>query len=216
MTFPESVGRFYVLHCKKLPERKPLLQSVLPELGIHAEWVEDFDAEDISWLDLIRFCRARRLTRQEISIFLKHRYVINDMVKRGCNTAFVLEDDAIFTDEFRRRAIEYFAAVPNDYDIIFFGEGANNHGTEFVNPFFCRADSSRSASGYLVTLNGCKRLRPELNRIDRPIDLRLNMAIRKHRLAAYWSEPPLLGNGSERGIFAHSLYVHWRQNEKNR
>jgi hypothetical protein len=43
-----------------------------------------------------------------------------------------------------------------------------------------------------------------------PIDLAVNRIIATRRLDVWWSEPPLLLNGSETGRFRHSLGQPWR------
>ena len=206
-----KIDRFYVVHCTRLRERREQLEPVLRRWGIQAEWVEKYDDRDIGLGDLLRFCRTWSLTRQEISVFLKQRYIFRDIVEKGYRTAFVLEDDALLGADFGNQAVRFLAHLPEEFDLVFFGESCQMHGTDSVNSFFCAAERSRSASGYLVTGDCCAKMRGFFDRIGRPVDLQLDEAIRELGLVVYWAEPPLIGTGSERGVYPHSLGIRWRE-----
>jgi len=211
MEIDDLLKNIYVIHSPKLTERRQGLTRDLQKHAIMATWIEDFEPDQIGMGLLIRRWRNFRLRLAEISVYLKQEAVYRDMVAKGVDVALVLEDDAILGDDFKKRLSDYLMHLPADFDVVFLGESCGAHLPLTDNSHFARASSCRSVSGYLVTQNCAGLFCKYLGRIDQPIDLKLNVIIATHGLNAYWSEPPLLGNGSEQGIYKHSLGIPWRQ-----
>jgi len=205
--------RLYVIHCKRLRERRVHLEPALRQMGWTAHWVEGHDPHEIEpavWRERV----SGRLKRGEVSVYLKHLAVYRDLAERGPAVGFVLEDDAVFPPGFLARFAEYRRALPADFELAFFGaSGGAKVAPLSGNPLFGRETGSRSVSGYLLTAACAGRLLAELERrpIARPIDLTINDIVREQGLVVYWSVPALIENGTETGLFEHSLGVHWRQ-----
>lgn len=213
--WPMSIGghvdQVYVIHSPRLRERREHLALALEKHSIEATWIESFESHQIGLGLLIRRVRKTSLRRAEISVYLKQEAVYRDMVARAVDVALVLEDDAILEEDFSQRFGEYLHHLPADFDLVFFGESCGARLPATDNAYFARSPWCRSASGYLITGCCAQILCEHLRRIDAPIDIKLGLLIGAQGLNCYWSEPPLVGNGSERGIFEHSLGVRWRQ-----
>ncbi len=211
MEIGDPLEKIYVIHSTRLIERRQGLTRDLQKQSLDATWIEDFEPNQIGLGLLIRRWRNFRMRRTEISVYLKQEAVYQDMVAEAVNVAFILEDDAILGDDFQKQFNEYLRHLPADFDLAFLGESCGARLPLTENSHFVRASSCRSVSGYIVTQNCARLFCKHLGRIDKPIDLKLNVIIGGQGLNCYWSEPPLLGNGSEQGIFKHSLGIPWRQ-----
>ena len=130
---------------------------------------------------------------------------------------FVIEDDAVFPADFLATFTRYRAALAVPFDLAFFGAscglGESGGDTGEDRRLFVRQLRTRSMSGYLITASTCRRLLAELDDrpIGEPIDHTVDRFIRAHSLNVWWSDPPLLHNGSETGRFEHSLGKPWRE-----
>lgn len=207
--------KVYVIHCKRLAARRDYLEPVLRDFGWDATWIDAHDPGEIPRRHLLRFTlRSRMLTVAEISVYLKHLEVFRrlaGMDEGACG--FVIEDDALFPADFRTTFSQYRSALPAPFDLVFFGASCglgeyNGDGR----PLFTREFRTRSMSGYLITARAGRQLFAELSHrpILEPIDHAVDRIVRAHRLDVWWSDPPLLQNGSETGRFGHSLGLPWR------
>jgi hypothetical protein len=203
-----------VVHCKRLVERRDYLSPILRNFGWEPHWIESHDPGEIPRRHLLRFrFGANLLTVGEISVYLKHLEVFRKVAQSEAGLGFVIEDDAELPPDFPAELARCRAELPASFDLVFLGAscgfGESRHDGR---PRLTRQDGARSMSGYLVTAAASRRLLAELD--DRPmlepIDLAVNRIIATRRLDVWWSEPPLLLNGSETGRFRHSLGQPWR------
>lgn len=207
--------KVYVIHCKRLVARREYLQPILRELGWEAQWIDAHDPGEIPRRHLFRFrLGTPMLTVAEISVYLKHLEAFRCIARSGEAFGFVIEDDAVFPADFAATFTRHRSALPDPFDLVFFGAscGLGDSGGE-GHPRFTRQFRTRSMSGYLITAAACRRLLAELDErpILEPIDRVVDRIIRAQALAVWWSDPPLLLNGSETGRFGHSLGLPWRE-----
>lgn len=210
------VEQFYVVHCKRLVARREYLEPILRDFGWDARWIVGHDPHEIPRRHLFRFRLGKPLlTVAEISVYLKHLEVfrrIAGLGEKACG--FVIEDDATFPPDFLVTFARYRSALPVSFDLVFFGAscGLGESGGE-NRPLFTRQPGTRSMSGYLVTAPACRRLLAELDGrpILEPIDHAVGRVIGAHAFDVWWSDPPLVHNGSETRRFGHSLGVPWRE-----
>jgi GR25 family glycosyltransferase involved in LPS biosynthesis len=205
-----SFAAVYVVHCPRLHERKAYLEPILRRFGWDARWIEEGDPP----IPAARLRRRARPTPEEVSVYQKHLRAMREIARAGHDPAFVLEDDPVFPDAFPETFSRYLNALPPELDLAFFGASTGLEvGPEPENPLFGREQGTRSMNGYLITARACRALLQALDGapITAPIDLTLNRVIRERGLRVYWSVPPLIENGTETGLFAHSLGVGWRR-----
>lgn len=211
----EVFDKIYVVHCKKLVARREYLQPILRDLGLEALWIDSHDPGEIPRRHLLGFqWGAPMLTVPEISVYLKHLEVFRSIVGSEEAVGFVIEDDAEFPADFPASLARHRAALPAPFDLVFFGASCGlGESSGEGRPLFVRRSRTRSMSGYLISASTCRRLLTELDDqpIREPIDRAVDRIIRAHGLDAWWSEPPLLLNGSETGRFRHSLGLPWRE-----
>jgi GR25 family glycosyltransferase involved in LPS biosynthesis len=204
----------YVIHCKRLVERRSFLEDALKALGWEARWIISSDPGEIPRRHLLHFKRrARLLTIGEISVYLKHLEALRRIAWRNA-TGFVIEDDAIFPPEFRETFARYRSALTRPFDVVFFGAcyAADDPGS-VEGSLFAERSSTRSMSGYLATPAAAGRLLAHLEErpILEPIDHAVNRILNAGGFTVLWSQPPLLLNGTETGRFGHSLGIAWRE-----
>jgi hypothetical protein len=206
----------YVIHCRALAERRAHCQSLLTDFRWQPRWIEEPEPGRLSAGVWLRRVRTLRLTRAQLSVYLKHERVWREFSRGGRGAAFVLEDDAVFPEAFPATLRRYLERLPRDFDLAFLGascglEAALEPGAEC----FARGPRTRSLSGYLVSRE-CSRILAEALRrrpIAKPIDLAVDDVIRERSLVVYWSVPALILNGSESGRFPRSLGGGaWRRN----
>jgi len=98
-------------HRERQAVRKADLLQRLSELGITSFWIEDFDAEDLDCEKINCFypphsrrqgqCLNRVMGLGELSLAVKHAAAYYFLLNQGLESAVVVEDDVIFTDQFR-------------------------------------------------------------------------------------------------------------------
>ena len=206
-----GVDGVYVAHCRALTDRERYLAAALRVCGMDAEWVEAMDAVDVPQSLIRERVTNERLTRQEISLFLKHERIFRTIIERGQHAALVLEDDVVLPADFCDRLALSVRRVPPDYDLVFLGASCDLHVKPQGDAPFGAATRSRSTCAYLVTAACCRMMLAAPGSISLPIDHHLDRLIKAMRLNVYWQEPPLLLQGSETGAYRHSLGVAWRE-----
>ena len=205
----------YVVHYTPLVKRKLFMEQQLKKYGIGAEYITDYDKEDLTEDDLSKF--ETKLPLPAISVCCKHIQSWRRVANENLDYALILEDDAIFCDDFDVKLNEYLMELPNDFDMLFIGTCCNLHIPRWElregqhiylksnNPSRGCAGASRCADSYLVSKNCVHAI---VNYIDtdsyivnEAIDHWLNVVIRDLNLKVYWTEPPIVSQGSVSGKF---------------
>lgn len=197
----------WVVHSPKLTDRKASCLASLSALGWSAQWMEAHEPGDLGFRFWLRHVRTPTLTWGEISVYAKHRAVL-ERVARTETPALVLEDDPIFGTSFASRAEPYLTRLPERWDFVFLGASCGlERPADPATPGFGRAESTRSMSGYLVTPEAARRAAKALRHraIRLPIDLTMNAILRDEGMRTFWSVPALIQNGSETGRHARSV-----------
>jgi GR25 family glycosyltransferase involved in LPS biosynthesis len=152
----------------------------------------------------------------EISLFLKHIEVFNkqkgqDETEADDDIVVILEDDAIFVDDFLNKLNQYIEEINQyDWDILFSGDCCNLHIDDGLSEekHIYKIARSRGTCMYVLNKGVCKKLRDIISSetdIYKPIDHWFNYAITKYGLNSFWSEPALVSQGSEMGLFSSAI-----------
>jgi len=206
-----NVSKIFVAHYKKLVDRKEYITNQLVGHGIDINWVEwvtDYDTDE--WdVELIQqehpylfdgsgiHCNIIRntLNMPEVSLNLKHRYIMSSVVENEIPDALVFEDDCILQDNFIERFNTYKRQLPDDWDLIFIG-GDNQVSENIVggvNVYERKGfHSSRGTFCYFISLGGARKMNEMMQKINDPTDWYFNHMIETRKINNYWAEPPLV------------------------
>jgi GR25 family glycosyltransferase involved in LPS biosynthesis len=144
------------------------------------------------------------LNATQISIAIKHLTVFRHMLDIGQAFALVLEDDAIFNKQFAVDATDVLARVPQGWDFIGIGEGCGlrvpeRHPDETI--YRMRPPRTNCAGAYFISARLAAALIARGKPFTWPIDWLMQYIMTTEDHACYWRDPPLVGHGSETGLF---------------
>jgi beta-1,4-mannosyl-glycoprotein beta-1,4-N-acetylglucosaminyltransferase len=215
--------KIYIIHYKKLIDRKVSILSQLTKCNItNYEFIE-IDRDELTEYDTdifhINFGTA--LT----AISLSHFYAFKDIAANH-NNALIFEDDVILCEDFVNRLSLYMNQLPDDYDILFIGDGCAQHieNSKLEPGKYIYEKSLYPTNGPLGNINGavrcadsyilskkcasslCKYIYTSKNKINMSIDAWLDVAARDNIFHVYWAEPTIVTQGSQNGLFERSWY----------
>lgn len=213
------------MHYTPLYERRKRLQNDLDAMGLNAEWVTDWDAEELTQDDIKTFYDGnedawkrkvnwqgnysfRTLKKSEISLSIKHLKTMQKFLNTNREYALFLEDDAIFDEDFCQKFNLYFSEKPGYFDFIFIGNGCNLHFPHIYEKFhFYLKDypSSRCTDSFIISRNACSKMIQHAIPFTLPIDFEINDVSKNNNLITYWLEPTLIKQGSQCGIYNRSI-----------
>ena len=213
--------KILVVHYDKLDERKRHMLNEFQKQNLsNYEFVSNHGKDIITLKEKSRF---KNLTDGEISLML-HHFECYKIINEKYDYAIIFEDDVILADDFRNKIEKYISELPDDWDMLFFGEGHGVHIPKFrlipgVNIYKKMTDlknnipggidgSTRCADSYIVSKKCAKRMVQVLNSIkiiSIPLDHLLNKTNHFCRFNIYWAEPTLAIQGTSNGMFKTSV-----------
>jgi hypothetical protein len=112
-------------------------------------------------------------------------------------------------DNFKHILKDYISKLPKDFDLVFPGECAKLHIRGLnINNYYYRYDNSRGTCFYIINNKCVKSILDKFeedttnnNKIDFAIDWYFNKIIPELNLNSYWTEPTIVHQGSELGLF---------------
>jgi len=197
----------YIIHYKKLKERKESMICQLKKHNLKRYEFIEIDRDELNEEDKIIF--SSNYNNVLSAIFLSHLHAYHKIIEKN-EYAFILEDDAILSDDFVYCINKYVKELPLDYDMLFLGNGCNHHiHKEFIVENKCiykRKEGeflTRCTDSYIVTPACCKKIINHISKgkINEPIDNWLNNI---KNVNVYWSEPTIVEQGSQNGSFNKS------------
>jgi GR25 family glycosyltransferase involved in LPS biosynthesis len=195
-----NVDKIYITHWSKLTSRKDWLISHLSEKNIHSyTWVENYDKdywniEDIMLDYPLVFGlnpKGRNLKYSEISLVLKHCWIIKDAFENKYDSVLILEDDAILEDDFISKFNRYKDQLPTDWDICWVGSCCNLHSKLVQDINVYRESTSRCTHTYMISMSCINKIIEYIKFVDDGADWYYNALIEKFNLNNYWFEPSL-------------------------
>jgi GR25 family glycosyltransferase involved in LPS biosynthesis len=204
-----TIDHIYICHYSRLVERKLVIQDQLNNFGIKENlytFIENYDKDTLDKEEIKKeypliFNLTKRdgryLRSSEISLALKHCYIIKDAINKNYNTILILEDDAILDNNFFNQYEEYIKELPENWDIFWLGgccglRSANISKDKHVYEVL----SSRCCHCYAIKKSGLEILKNSISNIDEAIDWYFNDIILKLNLNSYWCEPPICEQNS--------------------
>jgi len=215
----------YILHCKRLEERKPHILAQVKKAGLtNYEFFLDHDAEELtpellekyydgspeSWYRkflpyLYQSVAPHRILNPGItSLNIKHACVYELISQRDDDVCMILEDDVVFLDDEIHRFKNELHNLPEDFDLIFFGSGCGLRiNSPEPNKYFHRKfdPATKCTDSMIITKSAAEKLAKAIVPFTLPIDFELNYHINQLGLKVYWTEPPCTVQGSQQGMF---------------
>lgn len=214
--------KIFILHYSKLIERKNniLLQFEKQNITDY-EFIEFFDKDTLTEDDKKLF--IPNFKPSMISLMLKHFYVYKEIASKYSH-ALILEDDVILTNNFINILNNYMTQLPNNYDMLFIGNGCalhidaklqkpnqNIYLKDKNNLFNCGHHVhgiSRCSDSYIVSNKCAKQLCHYIDnlqyKINLPSDWWINLADKHNNFNIYWAEPTIVVQGTETGLYKSS------------
>ncbi len=210
--------KIFIIHYKKLIERK---QSILSQFEKHNitdyEFIE-IDRDELHNHDISMFQSG--YDNCQIAISLSHFYAYKQISEKYYN-GLIFEDDVILSDNFTDILNKYITQLPEDYDMLFIGNGCNLHiendklipnkniYEKCLYPTGWGGDgATRCTDSYLITKTCASKLCEYIDnlkdKIKLPIDWWLNVPARDNNFKVYWSEPTIVVQGTQCGVFPSS------------
>jgi glycosyl transferase family 25 len=210
--------KIFVIHYKKLIERKIHILEQFKKYNITDYEFIEIDRDELYKENISMF--QENYSKCQMAITLSHFYAytrINDSNDGG----LILEDDVILSDNFIEKLTNYITQLPEDYDMLFIGDGCNlhieNHNLIPNKNIYQKClypthwgggGASRCSDSYLVSKKCAKNLCEYINnlsyKIDIPIDWWLNVVARDNNFKVYWAEPTIVTQGTQNGTFQSS------------
>ena len=212
--------KIFVLHFSKLVDRKiHILDQFKKQIISDYEFIEKYDKDEITDNESILF--TTHYKKSTMSLYLKHNYVYK-LIAENYENALIFEDDVILIDNFNEVLNKYITQLPEDYDILFIGDGCNLHiekdklipnkniYEKCLHPTGWGGNgASRCCDSYIISkkcaIKLCEYINNLKTKINEPIDFFLNIAARDNNFKVYWAEPTIVTQGTQTGRFQTSL-----------
>ena len=201
-----DIDKVYLTHWSKLIDRKEFLNTHLSLNNIdNIEWVELYDKENWNKEDIIKeypnifglnpprfnYTNGRYLNESEISLALKHCWIIKDAFNKNYESILILEDDVVLVENFTEKFNSYKNQLPENWDSCFIGTCCDLHAQLVNGRNVYKTNGSRCTHAYILSRNGISKLINEINTINDCIDWYYNLVIHKLQLENYWFEPSI-------------------------
>jgi GR25 family glycosyltransferase involved in LPS biosynthesis len=195
-----NIDKTYICHWSKLTDRKSWLINHLTESNIdNYQWVEDYDKETWNIDDIKKEYplvfdpnpKGRNLKYSEISLLLKHTWILKDAYKNGYDSVLILEDDVVLDIDFTNKFNEFKNQLPPNWDLCWVGSCCNLHvkTTEGINVY--QAIGSRCTHAYIVSKHCINKIINDIKYANDGADWYYNNLISEYNLNNYWFEPSL-------------------------
>lgn len=221
---------FYIIHYKKLTDRKDYLINKLNSFNLEYHFIEQYDRETISNNLVNKFYKVnptlwekrikglyinnigfRELKLSEICNSLSHLDALKKISDSEDDYAIIIEDDVIFNNDFNSKLENLIKQTPEDFDVIFFGSAFNifnldksnlSKTIKIKNNIYKKIPAkTRCVDGYVIKKELAKKLYEEIKEIVLPFDFELNYFFNKLNPNCYWLDPGLIKQGSMVGIY---------------
>lgn len=210
--------KVFVIHYKKLNERKIHILNQFKKHNITDYEFIEIDRNELNSEDLTIFDPSN--PNFQSAITLSHIYAYKQISEKYDN-GLIFEDDVILSEDFTYIFNKYLTQLHEDYDMLFIGNGCNLHiernkliPGKFIYPKGLYPTSwggdgaSRCTDSYLVSKKCAIKLCNYINnlsyKINQPIDWWINRAARDNNFIVYWSEPTIVSQGTQNGLFNSS------------
>lgn len=220
----------YIIHYKKLKERKNYLDNMLSTYYNEPIYIDDYDRDtliidDIKYNPNLWDIRTdglyngkivyRDLKKSEICNSFSHLKALKNISESNYKFEMVLEDDVILPNDYLEKFVDLLSKIPNDADFVFFGSSysidildqANLSKSLKINDNIYKKEpgKTRTVDAYLVSPKAAKKIVDEITEICLPFDFELNYFLKKLNMNVYWYDPGIISQGSQTGQYKSSI-----------
>lgn len=222
-----NIDAIYILHHPKLIDRKKFMLDQLVELGIENEvtWVEEFGPEEIkeeydifinkpleeSNLLIEQLMGSymnefHKISVGNYSLCLKHKYCYEEQIKNKFNNILILEDDVVLGTNFIENlntAICEFVNFEIYLDFLVVGGfrgWRSNSISDNKNVFYEKNLKTRCTHAQVCNINFSEKALPHMNKINNPIDFKLNEIFQLENINVAWFEPSIYQFGFQTNV----------------
>lgn len=217
--------RTFVVHYKKLLDRRAFMLKQLNENQIEFEFVDWYDRDTLTkkeasifkWAWLFwPFMSAQK--RASFAITLSHIYCWKTVADRH-EYGLILEDDAVLEKNFKSTLESYIRQLPAEWDMLFLSDacgfhipsvdiqpGLNVYRKSLEPTKWGGLGGTRAADAYLISQSCAQKILnyTRTRKIDQQVDWWLNGVMRDCALNVYWAEPTIASQGSQNGLYKTS------------
>lgn len=188
------------------------MEQQLRQFDLEAEFIFDWDVEDLTSEVLNKYFSGNTLTPAQQSCALKHIATLEKIAMNDYRFALVLEDDAVFSKNLKlgiHRALEQSEHFPGD-KVLYIGSGGN-----FFTPksqrkpgqYLYPGNRVRFADSYILDSATAQKRLDWINnhKISAPIDNQFEAMDKALGIQTLWLEDPVVEQGSKNGLFRSAL-----------
>jgi len=207
-----ALGHIFVLNVKKFSERRTFMEQQLAAANMQAEFIFDWDIEDLNEEVLGRFFTVgNNMSAGQKSCALKHITALQKTAASG-GLALILEDDAVFGKDIElgvQRALQQSGQFPGE-KVIYIGSGGNfftPKSQRQTGQFLYIGSRGRFTDSYIIdSVTAQKRLDwIATHKIAESIDNQFDKMDRLLGIQILWLEDPVVEQGSKNGLFNSAL-----------
>ena len=180
MKVNEYFDRVVVINLDRRPDRMEKLGPQLDELGIE---YDRFSAHDANELKIKPYVAG---TWSHITVWSRYRQIYGDI------KILVLEDDALFCEDFNEKFTEAIETLPDNWDIFYLGALVDKKTgkVEKVNDHWSKQIVSTGTQAYCINPKRLKRFYEEVKDKEWYIDVELRVLAEQYN--AYIAQPNLI------------------------
>lgn len=122
MKVNEYFDKVFYINSKTRIDRYRNMIDRLPKLGIEAERFEAILGGQLIAKEFDFGDSKKNLNNAEIGCFQSHRAIYKKAIENNYEAVFILEDDALFCENFNEIFAEQIKNVPDDWQMLYFGQ----------------------------------------------------------------------------------------------
>lgn len=224
-----------IMHYKKLTDRKThMLEQMKRGNFSNYSFYEDYDSNELTdeiikehyvsfnqdpttWINKVSLWgnaalhyHNKQCNIAEISVTIKFGKTLQNMSKLNDEYFIMFDDDAILCDDFENKFYSYLNQTPSDWDVIYFGSGANlkPNGVNSDQVAYLKSHpASRCLDSILIKNKAVKDLAKTWFPFSLISDWEIGYQHYMYNHKVYWWEPGLVTQGSESGLFTSAVKI---------
>jgi glycosyl transferase family 25 len=215
--------KVFVIHYKKLMKRKHCIIRQFNTYNIKNYEFIEIDRDELTNEHMNKFEGIPRSNKAGMAISLSHYYAYKEIAEKYDN-ALILEDDAIFSDNFMESLSKYLTELPEDYDMLFIGDGCKFHIQNHMlvpgkyiyergvhKTSWGGGGATRCCDSYIVSKKCAKKMNECVSNLNNKInecaiDWWLNNNAKYNEFKVYWAEPTIVTQGSQNGLYETTTF----------
>lgn len=208
----EILEHTYVLNVKKFTQRRLFMEKQLERFSMQAEFVFDYDADELSDELIKQYFTGNLLSKGQMSCAMKHVTALQKIAANNSQFNLVLEDDAVFNENFSI-GLEHALQQSEQFSgakVIYIGSGGNfftPKSQRVVGQYLYIGKRGRFADSYIIDSDTAQKRLDWIkqHKISEPIDNQFEIIDKALNIKIIWLEDPVVEQGSKNGLFNSAL-----------